>query len=103
MTGAPLTLYNSFTRQLEPFAPIDAAKGARVYSCGPTVYSDPHLGNLRAYVYEYNDSAFTQKLNFSMNYARTYNESQNNLWPPENGNGECDINHGAMAWDDTPS
>jgi cysteinyl-tRNA synthetase len=51
MTGAPLTLYNSFTRQLEPFAPIDAAKGARVYSCGPTVYSDPHLGNLRAYVF----------------------------------------------------
>lgn len=51
MTGAPLTLYNSFTRTLEPFAPIDPARGARVYSCGPTVYSDPHLGNLRAYVF----------------------------------------------------
>ncbi len=51
MTGAALTLYNSFTRQLEPFAPIDPARGVRVYSCGPTVYSDPHLGNLRAYVF----------------------------------------------------
>lgn len=51
MTGAPLFLYNSFTRSLEPFAPIDPVKGARVYSCGPTVYSDPHLGNLRAYVF----------------------------------------------------
>ncbi|RYY44685.1 MAG: cysteine--tRNA ligase, partial [Sphingomonadales bacterium] len=51
MTGAPLTLYNSLTRALEPFAPIDPAKGVRVYSCGPTVYSDPHLGNLRAYVF----------------------------------------------------
>jgi cysteinyl-tRNA synthetase len=51
MTGATLTLYNSLTRSLEPFAPIDPAKGARVYSCGPTVYSDPHLGNLRAYVF----------------------------------------------------
>ncbi|PKP85942.1 MAG: cysteine--tRNA ligase, partial [Alphaproteobacteria bacterium HGW-Alphaproteobacteria-16] len=51
MTTAPLTLYNSLTRQLEPFAPIDPAKGVRVYSCGPTVYSDPHLGNLRAYVF----------------------------------------------------
>ncbi len=51
MTGATLTLYNSLTRSLEPFAPIDPTKGARVYSCGPTVYSDPHLGNLRAYVF----------------------------------------------------
>lgn len=51
MTGATLTLYNSFTRALEPFAPIDLAKGTRVYSCGPTVYGDPHLGNLRAYVF----------------------------------------------------
>lgn len=51
MTAAPLTLYNSLTRAFEPFAPIDPAKGVRVYSCGPTVYSDPHLGNLRAYVF----------------------------------------------------
>ena len=51
MTSAPLTLYNSLTRALEPFAPIDPAKSVRVYSCGPTVYSDPHLGNLRAYVF----------------------------------------------------
>lgn len=51
MTAAPLTLYNSLTRSLEPFAPVDPARGVRVYSCGPTVYSDPHLGNLRAYVF----------------------------------------------------
>lgn len=51
MTGAQLSLYNSLTRRAEPFAPIDPAKGVRVYSCGPTVYSDPHLGNLRAYIF----------------------------------------------------
>ncbi|MCW3838020.1 cysteine--tRNA ligase [Sphingomonas canadensis] len=51
MHDAPLTLYNSLTRATEPFAPIDPAKGVRIYSCGPTVYSDPHLGNLRAYVF----------------------------------------------------
>ncbi|GAA0729437.1 cysteine--tRNA ligase [Sphingomonas japonica] len=49
--SSPLTLYNSLTRQLEPFEPLDAARGVRVYSCGPTVYSDPHLGNLRAYIF----------------------------------------------------
>jgi cysteinyl-tRNA synthetase len=46
-----LTLYNSLTRSLEPFAPLDPEKGVRVYSCGPTVYNYAHLGNLRAYVF----------------------------------------------------
>src|SRR3546814_13890736 len=50
MTGAPLDLYNSFTRRVDRFAPIDAAD-IRVYSCGPTVYNYAHIGNLRAYVF----------------------------------------------------
>ena len=50
MTGTPLTLYNSLTRQLEPFVPIDPAN-VRVYSCGPTVYHYAHIGNLRAYLF----------------------------------------------------
>ena len=45
-----LTLFNSLTRSLEPFAPSDG-NTARVYSCGPTVYNFAHLGNLRAYVF----------------------------------------------------
>jgi cysteinyl-tRNA synthetase len=49
-TGAPLTLFNSLTRASEAFAPIDP-KMVRLYSCGPTVYSTAHLGNLRAYVF----------------------------------------------------
>ena len=46
----PLTLYNSLTRALETFQPIDPAN-VRVYSCGPTVYNYAHIGNLRAYVF----------------------------------------------------
>ncbi|MBO9713748.1 cysteine--tRNA ligase [Sphingomonas sp.] len=49
--SAPLTLYNSLSRSLEAFAPLDPARGVRVYSCGPTVYNYAHLGNLRAYVF----------------------------------------------------
>ncbi|MET0309050.1 MAG: cysteine--tRNA ligase [Sphingomonas sp.] len=51
MHGASLTLYNSLTRSLERFTPLDPDKGVRVYSCGPTVYNYAHLGNLRAYVF----------------------------------------------------
>jgi cysteinyl-tRNA synthetase len=45
-----LRLFNSLTREIAPFQPIDPGK-ARVYSCGPTVYNYAHLGNLRAYVF----------------------------------------------------
>ena len=46
----PFTLYNSLTRSLELFTPIDP-DNVRVYSCGPTVYHYAHIGNLRAYVF----------------------------------------------------
>jgi len=50
MTDAPLKLFNSLTRKLEEFRPVHEAE-ARVYSCGPTVYNYPHIGNMRAYVF----------------------------------------------------
>lgn len=46
----PLRLFNSLTRQLEVFEPIHDGE-ARVYTCGPTVYNYPHIGNMRAYVF----------------------------------------------------
>ncbi|WP_188238202.1 cysteine--tRNA ligase [Sphingopyxis sp. LK2115] len=49
-SGAPLRLFNSLTRTLEEFRPVHAQE-ARVYSCGPTVYNYPHIGNMRAYVF----------------------------------------------------
>jgi cysteinyl-tRNA synthetase len=46
-----LKLYNTLTRKLEPFKPL---KGNRVgiYTCGPTVYAPPHIGNFRAFLWE---------------------------------------------------
>ncbi|MGC1271936.1 MAG: cysteine--tRNA ligase [Croceibacterium sp.] len=46
----PLHLFNSLTRQLETFQPVHPGE-ARVYTCGPTVYNYPHIGNMRAYVF----------------------------------------------------
>ena len=50
MTDTPLNLFNSLTRSLEVFEPVHPGE-ARVYTCGPTVYNYPHIGNMRAYVF----------------------------------------------------
>jgi len=44
-----MQLYNTFTRQLEDFQSI-AGKKVTMYTCGPTVYRDVHIGNLRTYL-----------------------------------------------------
>ena len=49
-TSHPLRLFNSLTRQQEEFQPVHPGE-ARVYTCGPTVYNYPHIGNMRAYVF----------------------------------------------------
>jgi cysteinyl-tRNA synthetase len=44
-----LRLYNTLTRQEEPFAPL-RDNTVRMYVCGPTVYARAHIGNFRTYV-----------------------------------------------------
>jgi cysteinyl-tRNA synthetase len=45
-----LVLFDSLTRSLRSFAPIDPAN-VRVYTCGPTVYNYQHIGNMRAFLF----------------------------------------------------
>ena len=44
-----LKLYNTLTRRIENFEPINPPK-VGIYSCGPTVYDYTHIGHLRKYV-----------------------------------------------------
>ncbi len=53
MPGMALSFFNTLSRQVEPFAPLDpASKRVKVYTCGPTVYNYAHIGNFRAYLFE---------------------------------------------------
>jgi cysteinyl-tRNA synthetase len=45
----PLFLYNTLTRKKEEFKPIKPPF-VGIYVCGPTVYSDVHLGNCRTFI-----------------------------------------------------
>jgi cysteinyl-tRNA synthetase len=44
-----LFVYNTLTRKKEEFKPLNAPH-VGMYVCGPTVYSDVHLGNCRTYI-----------------------------------------------------
>lgn len=46
-----LSFYNTRTKQVELFHPRNG-KTVGLYTCGPTVYNDAHIGNLRTYVFE---------------------------------------------------
>ena len=45
-----LKLYNTLTKKKEEFKPIKKGE-VKMYSCGPTVYWYPHIGNLRSYIF----------------------------------------------------
>ena len=45
----PLYIYNSLSRKKELFTPINPPF-VGIYTCGPTVYSDVHLGNVRTFL-----------------------------------------------------
>src|SRR5438270_8986078 len=45
----PVYLYNTLTRSKELLKPLDPPL-VRIYSCGPTVYRDIHLGNFRTFM-----------------------------------------------------
>ncbi|MBV8519575.1 MAG: cysteine--tRNA ligase [Acidobacteria bacterium] len=67
-----LKLFNTLTREKEPFVPLQPGE-VRMYSCGPTVYNHPHIGNLRTFLWsdllrrylEYRGLRVTQVMNIT--------------------------------------
>src|SRR6266478_4766794 len=47
-----LKLFNTLSRSVQEFAPLDpAGKKVGMYCCGPTVYDFAHIGNWRTFVF----------------------------------------------------
>jgi len=43
--------FNTLTRTKERFVPLEKGK-VKLYTCGPTVYDYPHIGNFRAFIFD---------------------------------------------------
>lgn len=69
---APIYFHNTLGDTVQEFVPR-SDDAVRLYSCGPTVYSHAHIGNMRSYllsdtirrVLEYNDYAVEQVINIT--------------------------------------
>lgn len=46
-----LSFFDTLQRKKVPFEPHNPGE-ARLYTCGPTVYNDAHIGNFRTYIFE---------------------------------------------------
>jgi len=46
-----LNLYNTMSRKIEPFKPR-RAKTVKMFTCGPSIYRRPHVGNYRSFLWE---------------------------------------------------
>ncbi|TCQ99161.1 cysteinyl-tRNA synthetase [Neorhizobium sp. JUb45] len=50
MPRRPIYLFNTMSRSTEPFVSMSEDR-VGVYTCGPTVYNNAHLGNMRTYIF----------------------------------------------------
>jgi len=69
-----LFVYNTLTRKKEQFKPL-AAPHVGMYVCGPTVYSDVHLGNCRTYISFDLMFRYLSHLGYKVRYVRNITDA----------------------------
>jgi cysteinyl-tRNA synthetase len=78
-----LSLYNSLTRQVEPFSPLKEGE-VKIFTCGPSIYQRPHIGNYRTFLFEdvlqryleYQGYSVTRVLNFTDVEEKSIHEAE---------------------------
>lgn len=96
-----MKLYNTLSRQTEELTPLESGK-VKMYNCGLTVYSHPHIGNWLGYIYW--DVLVRTLKAAGYNVERTQNITDVGHLTSDADNGEDKMEKGAKregitAWD----
>lgn len=96
-----MKLFNTLTRQIDEFTPL-SDNTVRLYSCGLTVYSQPHIGNWTGYIYWDVLVRVLQHAGYTV--ERTQNYTDVGHLTSDDDNGEDKMEKGARregvtAWD----
>lgn len=68
-----IKVYNSLTNKIEPFKTIKEGE-VSCYVCGPTVYNDPHIGNMRPVVFFDTFRKFLEYVGYDVKYVSNYTD-----------------------------
>ncbi|WP_256762320.1 cysteine--tRNA ligase [Cohnella sp. WQ 127256] len=68
-----LKIYDSMTRELQPFIPREPGK-VNMYVCGPTVYDYIHIGNARPVIFFDVVRRYLEAIGFQVNYIVNYTD-----------------------------
>ncbi|MDX2239819.1 MAG: cysteine--tRNA ligase [Leptolyngbyaceae cyanobacterium bins.302] len=68
-----LTIYNTLTRQKQPFEPVKPGK-VRMYVCGVTVYDYCHLGHARSYIVWDTVRRYLQWRGYDVRYVQNFTD-----------------------------
>jgi len=71
---AQLKVFNSLSGQKEPFSPLEPPN-VGLYVCGPTVYSNVHLGNCRTFISFDLIYRYLQHLGYKVRYVRNITDA----------------------------
>ena len=63
-----IKFYNTLTNNVEVFKPIKEGE-VTMYVCGPTVYNDPHIGNMRPVVFFDTFRRFLEYIGYDVKYV----------------------------------
>lgn len=69
-----LHIYNTLTRKKEEFKPLNAPF-VGLYVCGPTVYSNVHLGNCRTFISFDIVNRYLRYLDYQVRYVRNITDA----------------------------
>lgn len=69
-----LKIYNSLSGQKEKFEPIHSSF-VGMYVCGPTLYSEPHMGNMRTFINFDMIFRYLLQLDYSVKYVRNITDA----------------------------
>ena len=69
-----LKIYNSLSGQKEKFEPIHSSF-VGMYVCGPTLYSEPHMGNMRTFINFDMIFRYLLQLDYNVKYVRNITDA----------------------------
>ncbi|MGE7022337.1 cysteine--tRNA ligase [Solibacillus cecembensis] len=82
-----IQIFNSFTRQKEPFHPIEEGK-VKMYVCGPTVYNYIHIGNSRPVIVYDTVRRYFQYAGYEVKFVSNFTDVDDKIIKAANELGE---------------